>query len=276
MQKISSKFPIYTLQLHQSNQQFENSILRSKKKSSSLERISNQTNLEKSTIPSSSTSQLNDLPGSFNSSLTEISSIAISNRRPSSSNDKLNYYIAKTRAKATCVQTAIPIIPRRSIKSLTIGLPRGRKRKSWIRSIHGNPPPTIAIPPSLLVNIDVGTNREISGIFQPATMLCHRSVKLDSAKLYVDILVSHEIRMKNQNSRLLKRINVAFDRFFVGNSISTQELISLRSIASYQDISKPSLTFIYIKYEKSILQLVNNVSNCAWRANCYQVSSTSE
>lgn len=51
--------------------------------------------------------------------------------------------------------------------------------------------------PSLLVNIDVGTNREISGIFQPATMLCHRSVKLDSAKLYVDILVSHEIRMKN-------------------------------------------------------------------------------
>lgn len=127
--------------------------------------------------------------------LTEISSIAISNPRQMT---KWTIIRLKTKAKATCVQTAIPIIPRRSIKSLTIGLPRGERKRKELDTIDtwkSTPNYRDTFFPPRKHRRWNHDSREIGGIFQPARvamLLCHRSVKLDSAKLRVDIVVPHE------------------------------------------------------------------------------------
>lgn len=108
--------------------------------------------------------------------LTEISSIAISNRRPSSSNDKVNYYTTKDESKSDVCTNCYPYYSTSFYKKLNYWITTGRGReKSWIRSIHGNPPPTIAIPSSLLVNIDVGITipeKSVEYSNQPGSPCC--------------------------------------------------------------------------------------------------------
>lgn len=119
-------------------------------------------------------------------------------------------YFAKTKAKATCVQTAIPIIPRPSIKSLTIGLPREGEgeRKSRIRSIRWKSTPNYrdtSFPPRKhrRWNHESGNRWNIptrqSG--QALSSICQ--IRFRETTLW-----------KLQFSIINDRINVAFDRFF--------------------------------------------------------------